>query len=568
MADGGFVPYQPSGYLLERPQDVPCTRCGWRPGPAGIWPSLGGLACRWIQSNVIFGEGDFFGQLFVLRWDQRLFLYAWYEFCPQCEMWRYSEALRFEATGGGKTQFVAAIVALEFAGPPEIAPASPNIPIAAASFEQADLCFGQVAMMFGGRDDDIDTPLRGLYDVYDIEIKVKGGGPGIIKRVAAVAGTNEGGLPSLFVCDELHEWGDVGTGQPGTSKARTHTVIGKSTKKRWMRGPDRGCGRILNISTAGFDREHSLLGNMYDRCKEILQDPSIDPRFLVNIFEARPGIDYRDPAQRAIAAQDASPAAGVIWDLADRVAEWGKAGMPAHEWIRYYGNTWPEINEESWLKDNPQAWEHCFGTWESDPEVNPWVLAVDMALHHDSVAVVRCELLPDGRVAISAKIWRAVEFDGRIPHDEVWDYIDARARGKGFRGVVYDPRYFEVPAKKLEAKNVEVIEFAQGPEMMAPACGLTLQYILDGLIVHGTDIHLGRHVKAAVAVPLERGGFTLKKGRSKTHIDACIAMCMGVRVLFAHKATMVPMFAFAKNPTPAERDKKQAMITADGRLVK
>lgn len=535
--------YEPSGYLLNRPQDVPCTRCNWRPGPDSIWPSLGGVAVRWIETNLIFGEGDFFGEPFRLRWDQKLFLYAWYEFCPSCDQWRYSDALRFEATGGGKTQFVAAIVALEFAGPPEICPTSPNIPIAAASFEQADLCFGQVAIMFGGREDDIETPLRGQYDVYDTEIKRKGGEPGIIRRIAAVAGTNEGGLPSLFVCDELHEWGDV-----GTTKARVHTVVGKSTKKRRMRNPDRGCGRILNISTAGFDRENSLLGKMYDRCKKILLNPQIDPRFLVNIYEARPGLNYNDPAQREIACRDASPAADVIWGVADRVAEWGK--IENHEFMRYYGNTWPEINEDSWLKDHPQSWEHCVGSWTSDPEEHPWVLSVDMALKHDSVAVVRCEWLPEDLIAVTAKIWKAGEFGGRIPHDDIWDYIDARARGRGFRGVVYDPRYFEVPAKKLEAKNVRVIEFAQSPELMAPACGLTKKMILERRIVTETNVDFNKHVKAAVAVPLERGGFVLKKGRSKGHIDGCIAMCMGVQTLHSLPKSMKPKFAFAKMRRP------------------
>jgi hypothetical protein len=32
-------------------------------------------------------------------------------------------------------------------------------------------------------------------------------------------------------------------------------------------------------------------------------------------------------------------------------------------------------------------------------------------------------------------------------------------------------------------------------------------------------------------VPQERGGFTLKKGKSKGHIDAAVAMCMGVWML-------------------------------------
>jgi len=57
--------------------------------------------------------------------------------------------------------------------------------------------------------------------------------------------------------------------------------------------------------------------------------------------------------------------------------------------------------------------------------------------------------------------------------------------------------------------------------------------IVEHKIVHDGDPDLGIHVKGAVAVPQERGGFTLKKSKSKTHIDACVAMCMGVWVLAA-----------------------------------
>lgn len=550
-----FTERMQRGCLLNI-ENTPCTRCGWdpdAPGNGGLWPSLGGLACRWIRENLIFGEGDFFGLPFEPMPDQKLFLYRWYEFCPNCDQWRWKETLRMEATGGGKTQFVAAICLLEFAGPPEIAPDSPNIAVAAASWEQADLCFGQAAMMVGGRDDDIaEAPLCGTFNVFDTEIRFRGSRPGRMYRTASIAGTNEGGLPHLFVCDELHEWGEE-----GTKKARVHFVIGKSTSKRRMfwnptnMDKGRGCGRIINISTAGFDKDNSILGTMYMRCMRILQDQSIDPRFLVNVYQARAGLNYDLREDRVIACQDASPAAGVIWDVNDRVNEWGK--IPNHEWIRYYGNVWPEIVEDSWLVDHPQAWDHCMGTWGSDPETNSWILSVDMALRQDSVAVNRLEWIGDphpdkGRVAVTSKIWRADDYGGRIPHDQVWAYIRSQApTGKrnvgGFRGVVYDSRFFEVPARLLENDGIQVIEFSQSADQMAPACGLAYKMILEKRIVHNGDPELTRHVKSATAVPMERGGFVLKKGKSKGKIDACIAMVMGVATLHALPKRKTAMFA-------------------------
>ncbi len=479
------------------------------------------MACQWIEDNCILGEGDWYGQLMKLRLDQQQFLYRWYEYCPSCGQWRYNEALRGAATGDGKTQFIAAVTLLEFAGPPQIAPPSPNIPIAAASFEQANLLFSAVAVMCGGRDNAVkESPLNGFFEVYDTEIKFADGRPGRIFRVAAVAGTNEGGLPSLFVRDELHEWGDE-----GSSKARVATVIGKSTFKR--RIPRRGCGRIISLSTAGFDKDHSFLGALYKMGIRAQRNPKVAPRFLFDWREAPDGLNYKLAAHRRKAVVAASAAAGVLWNIDDRVNEWGKPAFPAHEWIRYFANKWVDVADESWLKDHPQAWEACKGKWRSDPG-NPFVVVVDMALKHDSVAVSRIERLPDDRFAVTSKIWQPKE--GRIDHVEVFAYIRDQATGLGFRGVVYDPRFFEIPGRTLEDEGILVIQFDQSPQRMTPACGLAFELILARRVVHDGDPELASHVLSAVKRQQERG-FTLSKGKSKRHIDAAITLCMGVWIL-------------------------------------
>ncbi len=531
-----------------------CLNCGWRPAdPPWLWPSHGGIAVRWIEDNLVFPEGDTQGEPFRLRPDQKLFMWKWYEYCPDCGYWRYSEGVRGAATGDGKSTFIAAISLLEFAGPPEIAPVSPNIVVAAASWDQADELFRKAGQMVGGKGDDIhEAPLCGFFNVMDSKITFKGGSTGVLERVAAVAGTNEGGLPTLFVCDELHEWGDV-----GSNKARIYTVIGKSTRKRRTR---HGPGRVLNLSTAGFDKDHSLLGTIYMNGKAVLANPELDPKLLFDWQESDESLDLEDPEQRAIAVKQASKAAGILWDVRDRVADWGKPMFPKHEWIRYYANRWVDIAEDSWLVDYPAAWGKCQGTWEHDP-LNPFVLSVDMALKHDHVAVARLEELPHpghafvngrctvpgcrqlGKIAVTVKHWHAND-GGQIDHLEVWGYIDENARGKNFRGVVYDPRFFELPARVLEQKNVLTIQFDQSPQRMAPAAGLTRRMIVDREIVQDGDQELESAVKSAASVPQERGGFTLKKGKSLRHIDAAVAMCMGVYAL----REIIPM------PPPATMD--------------
>lgn len=394
--------------------------------------------------------------------------------------------------------------------------------ISAASFEQANLLFSKAATMLGGRDEMVkEAPLCGYFNVYDTQITFGDGRPGIMQRVAAVAGTNEGGLPTLFLGDELHEWGDV-----GDRKARVHVVIGKSTKKR--RTP-RGAGRILNLSTAGFDVDHSLLGELYKYGKRVLHDPSIDPRFLMDWRECDESLDLSDPAERAAAVTQASAAAGIAWEVSDRVAEWDKPGMAHHEWIRYYGNRWVDIADDSWLVDDPGAWGDCRSDLEI-PDRAQVVMSVDLSLQRDTTAVSTLWRSPDDKAVIRTRIWEPD--DRKIDHLDVMQHIRDESQRFNVTEVTYDPRYFEVPARMLEDEGFNMVEFPQSPERMSPACGLALEKIRAREIAHNGDPDLSAQVKAAAKRVTERG-FTLSKGKSKRHIDAAITLCIGVQRLFA-----------------------------------
>jgi phage terminase large subunit-like protein len=511
-------------------------RCGWNPEPGRKWPTFGRIAVDWIENNLIFAEGDYFGEPVRLRRDQKAFLWRWYEYCPGCDWWHYTRALRGEARGGGKTAFIAMIAVLEFAGPPQIAPYSPNVVIAAASWEQANILYGAAAVMMGGRDQEVDqAPLRGFFEVYDGETRHVDHRPGRLFRTATVAGTNQGGFPTLAMFDEGHEYGDV-----DDARARFHRVVSMGTSKRTLtyRIPTpgggytkvrRGRGRYIDLSTAGFDIDHSMLGKMYKQAKRAVVQMR-PTNLLFDWREAPDGLDYSDPAQRAVACRAASAAADVLWSVAARVDEWDDDDMPAHEWIRYYANKWVDVAEESWLSDHPGAWAACQGAWEILGD-EPTVMAVDMALRRDSVAVAEIALLADGRLAVTTRIW--LPADGQIPHLEVFEYIAARAKELGlrFRGLAFDPRYFQLPAEQLETEHdLVVIQFDQTPIRMAPAVGLTYDLIRAAGIVHNGDPDLDLQVKAAVKRQGERG-FTLQKSKSRRRIDACVAMCIGVWTL-------------------------------------
>jgi len=509
-----------------------CLNCGWVPDSGELWPSHGGIAVKWCETQLIFAEGDSFGKPVTLREDQKEFLWRFYEYCPQCDWWHYGEALRGAARGDGKTAFIAMISVLEFGGPPQISPYSPNVVVGAASWDQANLLYGAAATMMGGRDQEVEeAPLCGQFEVYEAETTRADGTPGRLFRTATVAGTNQGGQPTLFIADEIHEFGDI-----NDSRARFHKVVKMGCSKRTLtyripaksggyREVTRGPGRVINLSTAGEDIDHSYLGSIYKRgLAETHQ--RVPSRLLFDWHEAPDGLDYDDPQQRDVACRAASCAADLIWSVSERVAQWDTPEITHNEWIRYYANKWVAVSAESWLKDYPAAWAECKGTWELAGD-EAAVLSVDMALTRDSVAVDEVRLLADGRYAVTSRIWYPA--NNELPFVEIFEYIETRAAELGtcFRGLVYDPRYFELQAKILEESGFLVIQFDQSPVRMIPAVGLTYDLIVGRKILHDGEPEFARQVQHAARRQFERG-WTLSKSKSKIRIDSAVAMCMGV----------------------------------------
>jgi phage terminase large subunit-like protein len=272
--------------------------------------------------------------------------------------------------------------------------------------------------------------------------------------------------------------------------------------------------------------------------------PELAPRLLFDWREAPDGLDYADPGDRRKAVVAASAAAGLLWDVEARVRHWDDPEFGRNEWIRYYGNKWVEVAEDSWLRDHPKAWAGCRGEWDLAGD-EPAVLAIDLSLSRDSTAVVEVTRLRDGRVAVTGRIWQPVP--GRlVPHKDVSQHARDRieALGERFRGIVYDPALMAQIAEDIEDAGIVPIEFSQQPGFMAPACGLTFDHIINGVIVHDGDGVLSGQVLAAAKRPFGEKGFTLSKGRSKLKIDGAVAMCMGVWALQQMEEAPDPMEMF------------------------
>lgn len=503
----------------------------WEKADNGVvWPSLGGVAVSWIEHNCVFGEGERFGEPAELTDFQKALLWRWYEYHEGTERefdpprWRFNEALIGFPRGEGKTQFLGWIIALEFAGPAEIAPRSPSIPLGAASFEQADLVYTAFAYNFGGVEGNIITPLSDNAKVQVRDATLVGE-PGRVFRVAAKAGTNEGGNATFFGADELHEWHGA--------KARVFTVLRAGTRKRSVPG------RTFSITTAGVRNSRTLAEDKYEHGLKVMEDQSLDPGLLVVWCEPsdRHDLTCRDGVRDAIL--EASPNGGVLYDIKSRVDDFFDPTLPRYEAERYFLNRWTEADEQSWLDDLPPGhWIDLADITFEIPQGAEVTLSVDAALRNDSVAVGATTILPDGRIGHKSMIWSGQRGGERHDQVEIVEFIIWCSILWDVKTVVYDPAYFELAAQTLEDRGLAMLAFPQSYERMAPACTHLYELIADRQLVHDGQSDLARHVSSAVWREGERGRI-LSKRKSANPIDGVIAMAMGVWEI-AHDRDGVP----------------------------
>ena len=184
-----------------------------------------------------------------------------------------------------------------------------------------------------------------------------------------------------------------------------------------------------------------------------------------------------------------------------------------NQWVR---------SQESWLPSG--AWESC-----TDRDIDlvlgaPTFVGIDMALKHDSIAVV-CVQIIDERIVVRAKIW--------LPSEDFIDVADIENHIRMLRGkyqlveVAYDPAYMQRSAEILSDDGVMMVEFPQSAARMVPACGHLYEMIVGGKIAHDGAPVFTDQVLSATPRSTD-SGWRLSKGKSKRKIDAAIALAMAV----------------------------------------
>jgi len=451
----------------------------------------GARVVKFIENFCVHGEGDFYGQPFRLDQWQRKIIYDLYELNENKER-RHREALLGVPKGNGKSALISALGLYELLGNGTV---SPLVTVAAASFEQADIVFGNMRSMC-----EQSPYLKGVTEVYQNSIGVKNG-PGRVYRVAAKAGTADGGRNSAFIADEVHEWSTP-------NLQRVHYVLSNNTAKRQD-------SLILNITTAGYDLD-TLCGRLYLRGKRKASGESKDPDFYFYWLEP----DEKDDFESEETWRKVNPALDGGWWPIENLRR-RRAALPLPEFQRYHLNMWTRTQDESWLPDGLWS-ELADSNIKLDPAL-PTYVGVDMAIKHDSVAVVWGQADEDGLIYVDSKIWRneGVMFD----YAEIETFLVNLNREFNLVEVAYDPAFFERSAQALYDQNVPMVEFPQSHGRMVPACGQAYEIITSKKLRHKNQSTFNDQVLSAVSRPTDRG-FRLSKGKSKRKIDGAIAMVM------------------------------------------
>lgn len=222
--------------------------------------------------------------------------------------------------------------------------------------KQARIVFAEAKKMVLA-DPDLSATLRVYADAIEHPAS-----QGVYRVLSADAALQQGLNPSACIFDEVHV-------QPN-SELWDALALGMGTRDQPL---------MLGITTAGYDEE-SLLYRLYEYGRRVLSGEVDDPTFWFKWWEPQDReCDWREPD----VWREANPALGDFLHE-DRLAADSRTTLE-NEFRRYHLNQWTRA-ANAWLPFG--AWERCAEpALGLDPEL-PLFVGIDVALRHDSTAVV------------------------------------------------------------------------------------------------------------------------------------------------------------------------------------
>lgn len=488
-------------------------------------PTLGPVFVAWAEAMLVHGEGDRLGMPYKVpgwlkRAAYRIFEYDPDDVNPTTGTCRYltKRILIITPKGAAKTEGVGALALFLLAGPSQPTPdgpvvrVSPLMPCAAGSWDQANKLYGSAIRMMAEGTPDSPAPLAPFVEAYESELQIRDQ-PGSIRRVAAVAGTNDGALPTAVFADEIHEW----TGR----KARVHLILTQGLEKRWN-------GLEVNITTPDDADPNSLLGKMVGHAEKVAAGEVEDRDLYYLRYGAPDDVKITTVKQLAKAIGQAHPAEWI--DPLGIAASLKAKQRPDHEIRRYWlGQFVPAAGH--WLPSG--AWDKRARPGKPPGEGTKVVLAFDGSYRRDSTAIVGCTL--EGHIFV-VDAWEKPEDGGeewRVPRSEVkavmkramerWDVVELAPDPPGWHDEIeqWEETYDDV-----------VVRFETNQRSrMAPACTRFYSAVAGGdpeeaglVLTHDADPRLARHLRNAVPKDTPDGTLITKASPdSPRKIDVAIA---------------------------------------------
>lgn len=394
---------------------------------------------------------------------------------------------------------------------------SAKVVCGASSDEQADLLFSAATKIC-----DWSPTLSDFSDPKYKHIKFDTGdiAPGELRRVAAVAGSNDGKNLSGVLIDELHEWI-----APKSRAVFTVLTQGGGARRQPIN---------IMITTAGSE-EDSICYEFYELGLSIRSGEVEDDTFYFLWFEAPAGADYTSVETW----KAANPSWGLILNedfYKDIITKRSES-----EFCRYFLNMWME-SDEIW--EAAQFWPKLAGTPEFRTD-RPTYVGIDIGRRHDSAAVIVAQwdgeklhvrskfwINPNSPGSIKYKEWALnvadveqylKEIREELPEPSLVDEDGYREPGPVF---LYDPHFFARSAELLSGEGLSMVEFPQSDSKMVPASQNIFELVKTGRIVHDGHDVMNKHMRTVVAKYRERGWRIHKPDGSRKHIDGAIALAM------------------------------------------
>lgn len=506
--------------------------------------SLGWQIVDFIEALLVHGPGDVEGDPIEIDDDFAAAVVRMYQLHPRTGRRKVRRYTLSRAKGRSKSELAGMLCIVEALGPcrfshwaapgevswwgyryeagePVGCPVrSPFIRVLATEENQTGNTYAVVvAMLRSGRIAEL-VPRLDVGDTRTFVYGPDGGAPrGEIRPQSAGAASKDGGRESFVVADEIHLYTTPGL-------HRLYETCDRNARKRKVAQP-----WVLNTTTAWLVGEMSVAEQLADET----QSESVVFDHVQGVGRAedlRLG-DLRGPRQPEWKTlKDALSVAygpAAVWMDLDAIIteEFARKRKDKALSARYFLNI-PQVSGAStgWLRDTPEAWIACRDTDLAPlPGETTWC-GVDGSLNRDSTSVAWVQWAGN-RLVVRQKAWRPKDHGGRIPYDEVREFLRSLCAAFTVRSVAYDTRFFSESALELQDEGLPMLEVPQSVERMTPICGRAAEAVLGGEIAHDGDPDLWAAVHGAAKKPNERG-FTFSKVKSGQLIDPWVAVCLAI----------------------------------------